>query len=40
MRLVGVGDNQAELKVIKKVTQTDAHKARVRDVQRSKLNHR
>jgi len=40
MRLVGVGDNLAELKVIKKTTVTEAHKGRLADVRRSKLNHR
>ena len=38
MRLVGVGDN--ELKVIKKTTVTEAHKGRLNDVRRSKINHR
>ena len=40
MRLVGVGDNLGELKVIKKATMTEAHKGRLADVRRSKLNHR
>lgn len=40
MRLVGVGDHLAELKVIKKTTVTEAHKQRVNDVRRSKLQHR
>ena len=38
MRLVGVGDNLAELKVIKKTAVTEAHKGRLADVRRSKLN--
>ena len=40
MRLVGVSDSLGELKVIKKTTMTEAHKARLADVRRSKLNHR
>ena len=40
MRLMGVGDNLADLKVIKKATFTEAHKGRVADVRRSKNNHR
>jgi hypothetical protein len=40
MRLVGVGDNLGELKVIKKTAVTEAHKGRVNDVRRSKLSHR
>ena len=40
MRLVGVGDNLADLKVIKKTSVTEAHKARLADVRRSKLNNR
>lgn len=36
MRLVGVGDHMGELKDIKKTTATDAHKARLADVRRSK----
>ena len=38
MRLVGVGDNLADLKVIKKTAVTEAHKGRLADVRRSKLN--
>lgn len=38
MRLVGVGDSMGELKVIKKSTVTEAHKSRLADVRRSKLN--
>ena len=37
MRLVGVGDNLADLKVIKKPHVTEAHKLRLADVRRSKL---
>ena len=41
MRLIGAGDHMGELKVIKKTTVTEAHKARTADVRRSKqLNHR
>ena len=40
LRLVGVGDSLGELKVIKKVTVTEAHKGRVNDVRRSKLQQR
>ena len=32
MRLVGVGDNLADLKVIKKTAVTEAHKGRLADV--------
>ena len=39
MRLVGVGDSAAEIKVIKKTAVTDAHKTRLADVRRSKLLH-
>ena len=39
MRLVGVGDSAAEIKVIKKTAVTDAHKGRLADVRRSKQLH-
>ncbi len=40
MRLVGVADNLADLKVIRKSGMTDGHKVRLADVRKSKLNHR
>ena len=40
MRLVGVGDSLADLKVIKKTNVTEAHKQRLADVRRSKLHAR
>ena len=39
MRLAGASETPAEFKIIKKTGVTEAHKARLADVRRAKLNH-